>query len=135
MSIDKFGRSTSARSGVDVSSSHLLSSRRGFVFTEDGNIDIEELKLCNVQSPTEYGDAVNKKYVDDNIAPVILEFNSLRNDISQLTLDLTEQKTSLTVIEKTLEKLKTVVTAIDMNIASRSAIKVHADVPEVNLLE
>ena len=136
MSLDKFGRSTLGRGGADVSSSHLLSSsRRGLIFTEDGNIDIEKLKLCNVQSPTEYGDAANKKYVDDNMAAVILELNSLKNDISQLTLHLTEHKTSLTIIEKTLERLKIIVTAIDTSIASRNGIKVNAEGSDVNLLE
>lgn len=131
MSLDKFGRSA-ARSS-DIASSHLLSQyRRGLVFTADGNIDIEKLKLCNVQYPTEDDDATNKKYVDDNITSVKLKCTG---QMSQLTSDLAEQKASLTTIEKSLEKLKTAVTAIDTSVASRNAIKVHANTSEVNLLK
>lgn len=63
MSLDKFGRTIVLSS--NSSSSHLLSPyRHGFIFTIDGNIDVENLKLCNIKDPTEVYDCANKRYVD-----------------------------------------------------------------------
>lgn len=63
MSLDKFGRTIALSS--KSSSSHLLPPyRHGFTFTIDGNIDVENLKLCNIKDPTEVYDCANKQYVD-----------------------------------------------------------------------
>lgn len=59
MSLDKFGRSA-----VPHATSHQLLIQREFTYTKDGNVNIGNLKLCNVQSPTEGGDASTKDYVD-----------------------------------------------------------------------
>lgn len=134
MSIDKFGR-FSVSLDSDVKSSTLMLSHRGFVFTKDGNIDIERLKLCNVQLPTENEDAANKKYVDDKITSFKSQFNTFKTNISQLTSDLNEQKKSLATVRKNIEQLKAVVTAIDKNIESQSVIKVNASASEVSLHE
>lgn len=66
MPVDKFGRSITTHSTGGGSSPHLLSSyRHGFILTGDGNIDVENLKMCNVKDPTDKFDCANKQYVDN----------------------------------------------------------------------
>lgn len=118
MSLDKFGRSTLTRSGGgEINSSQLLSPsrRRGFIFTEDGNIDIEKLKLCNVNSPTEDGDAVNKKYVDEHISTVISEFSSFRKDTNNR---LNKYKVFTADIKNSIKKLETYVLKMEKSNSS-----------------
>lgn len=75
MSLDKFGRSIHKEA---QGASHLLSPyRHGFTFTSDGNIDVENLKLCNVHNPHDKKDAVNKAYVDDHISVLKKEFHTV----------------------------------------------------------
>lgn len=82
MSVDKFGRSIISGSPTSSDSSHLLSPyRHGFIFTSDGNIDVENLKLCNVKSPTESSDCVNKQYVDTNNENLLKKIDTVKNTI------------------------------------------------------
>lgn len=62
MSVDKFGRA--ADQPNRFRSLITASSGRGLTFMGDGNINIENLKLCNVKRPTNKKDAANKDYVD-----------------------------------------------------------------------
>lgn len=66
MPIDKFGRSfksSSARSSL-LSKFHTA---RSLKYTIDGDIDVENLKICNVKTPTLDDEVTNKKYVDNLI--------------------------------------------------------------------
>lgn len=107
MSLDKFGRSAASSSSASTGgTSHLLSPyRHGFTFTSDGNIDVENLKLSNVKSPTNDNDVCNKRYVDDNLLSLNKELNtiiemSLRSairelqskDIRRIYLEISESK-------------------------------------------
>lgn len=60
MSLDKFGRA----SGRRPSTSRQDFRPWFFPKTEDGNYDVENLKLCNVGAPTDPHDCVNKEYID-----------------------------------------------------------------------
>lgn len=100
MSLDKFGRSSRGGGSEIISSLSSLEHRRGFIFTTDGNIDVEKLKLCNVQSPTEEGDGVNKKYVDDNI-------NAVKSDITNTSTHLDTYKKNMDDTKRSIKKLET----------------------------
>lgn len=64
MNIDKFGRSdTPARAAFSFRSS----SAATFPKTRDGDYDLENLKLCNVGSPTLPEDGATKSYVDEQV--------------------------------------------------------------------
>lgn len=110
MSLDKFGRST--RSGGEISSSQLLfsSHRRGFIFTKDGNIDIEKLKLCNVQAPTEDDDAANKKYVDKQKTDIKKSIKKLETQVLNVeklnTNDITAMKSNITSLSNTIKSIE-----------------------------
>lgn len=85
MSVDKFGRSISGSSSSTsggLNNSHLFSPyQHDFIFTSDGNIDVENLKLCNVKSPTESSDCANKQYVDTNNENLLKKITSVKDTI------------------------------------------------------
>lgn len=87
MSVDKFGRSNIDRGIPSSSSSHLFSPyRHGFIFTEDGNIDVENLKLSNVKSPTNDNDVCNKRYVDGSLTSLNKELHTIIEMSSKNTI-------------------------------------------------
>jgi len=53
MSLDKFERSAFPH----TTASHRLQTQYGFIYDKDGNIDFGNIKLCNIQSPTENAEA------------------------------------------------------------------------------
>lgn len=89
MPLDKFGRSSS--------STTLLSSRLRYgghiggkiKHTTDGDIDAENLKICNVKEPTADGDASNKHYVDTQINKIKNSFLLHTYIFSKTTDDIT----------------------------------------------
>lgn len=92
MSVDKFGRTNIDR-GASSNSSHLLSPyRHGFIFTEDGNIDVENLKLSNVKSPTNDKDVSTKRYVDDSLTSLNKELHTFIEKYSKDTIQELEHK-------------------------------------------
>ncbi|KAG5874171.1 hypothetical protein JTB14_000608 [Gonioctena quinquepunctata] len=59
MTIDKFGRSSKKKPKIHPIVTPAL------VHTPDGDIDLDNVKLCNVKQPTVVSDAANKEYVDE----------------------------------------------------------------------
>lgn len=62
MSLDKFGRSSHLEH-YHNNKEQFATSITGLSFTPNGNIDVGNLKICNVRSPTDENDAVNKSYL------------------------------------------------------------------------
>lgn len=60
MGLDKFGRASHSKSSV----SRNLFPVKTIAFTEHGNIDCENLKICNLADPSVSTDAANRGYVD-----------------------------------------------------------------------
>lgn len=89
MSLDKFGRSSAPRSLPQ------LKLQRGFLFTEDGNIDIGKLRLCNVHSPSEGTDASTKEYVDSTTERLYNSVHQTAASFSVQVDDIGEQVTSI----------------------------------------
>ena len=54
----------------------------GFKKTYDGNYDVEDKKLTNLQKCVDEKDATNKKYVDDQFIPVMMPRNVFSKGIS-----------------------------------------------------
>jgi ribosomal protein S15P/S13E len=72
MSVNKFGRSSQSNNVRDLRSqfAYFSAVAGGSVIlhrTTDGNIDINNVKLCNIKDPTLNTDAAHKKYVDNKI--------------------------------------------------------------------
>lgn len=66
MSIDKFGRSLKSVNNKDIHNlfySHQQ-QQQPLSYTEDGDLDLNNHKLCNLRDPTNNQDAATKKYVN-----------------------------------------------------------------------
>lgn len=83
MSLDKFGRAAAASHSSSTASHSLSPYRHGFIFTGDGNIDVENLKLCNVKGPTEEFDCANKQYVDNLKTNLLKKLNVIPDIVNQ----------------------------------------------------
>ncbi|KAJ8916435.1 hypothetical protein NQ315_014648 [Exocentrus adspersus] len=66
MSVDKFGRSSHLGQRHNNSLQDFMKFYSSFrlSLTSDGNIDASNLKICNVNEPTQASDVTTKKYVD-----------------------------------------------------------------------
>lgn len=124
MSLDKFGRSSAPRTS-EVSNSPLLQVQRGFTFTEDGNIDIGNLRLCNVQLPTAEGDATTKAYVDltaENLSSKVHTSNEAIGVLGKEINDINDQvKSSMNRI-KELDQFLNVVILSDIRTLNEISI-------------
>lgn len=85
MSLNKFGH----RSGIYNPTVPKLTYE--FVHTTDGNINIENVKICNLKEPTIDTDASNKGYVDmqdqklsEHISTLTTRIEDLRDVIQNL---------------------------------------------------
>ncbi|XP_057665972.1 uncharacterized protein LOC130899836 [Diorhabda carinulata] len=99
MPVDKFGhrhQTSYARLPVKITFPH----------TQDGNIDIENMKICNVKEPTTNSDAATKKYVDVQLndlrainSPLIqahvVVLQQQDRDIKDLAVGLNEMRNEL----------------------------------------
>ena len=65
MSVDKFGR-RQAVVNVRRETNRTLSDNIGIRLTDDGDLDVDNKRICNVGDPSSRGDAVPLKYVQDN---------------------------------------------------------------------
>jgi hypothetical protein len=63
ISIDKFGRRSNKRFSTEIRSPPA----HGFMLTRDGNYDMENKRLSNLNNPFDSNDAATKKYVDENL--------------------------------------------------------------------
>jgi AAA15 family ATPase/GTPase len=91
MGIDKFGRSQLTVGGVKAK---LLKGPKGdgFQLKEDGNFDLQNKKLCNVADPSDDGDVVTLKFLDERLNKLKLQLKEkidFLKDISKL-LDVFE---------------------------------------------
>ena len=80
MSINKFGQSSAPSKRMRMT--HIP----GVVleYTVDGNVNIENLRLCNLKAPTNDNDAVNKKYLDEKYDVLLKEIKNLASDRNSL---------------------------------------------------
>jgi hypothetical protein len=83
MSLDKFGRRSGGKQIVSIASKSSSSSS-SFSYTVDGNIDIGNMKICNLKPPTSSSDATNKKYVDNLIMELNKKYQAVDNKIAEL---------------------------------------------------
>ena len=65
MSVDKFGR-RQAVVNVRRETKSTLSENIGIRLNDDGDLDVDNKRICNVGDPSSRGDAVPLKYVQDN---------------------------------------------------------------------
>uniref|UniRef100_A0A6P7H9C5 Uncharacterized protein LOC114349010 n=1 Tax=Diabrotica virgifera virgifera TaxID=50390 RepID=A0A6P7H9C5_DIAVI len=84
MTVDKFGHHSRGGGG-----SAQKVTRVTFPHTSDGNINAENVKICNVKDPSENGDAATKKYVDAQIN----ELRNIQSPLIQTHGELLQQKT------------------------------------------
>lgn len=78
MNIDKFGRS--ARSTIKNQNIIRGPPGIGFKRTSNGNYDLENHKLCNVETPTELGDCVNLQFL-------LLKTKMVKDDVTAFMED------------------------------------------------
>lgn len=111
MPLDKFGRS--ARSSASSSLLTKFQFASAFKYTTTGDLDVENLKICNVNEPTLDNDVANKKYVDSKNSIIIKHFDEVD---SRITLRFKENETRVEKLQavsiannrKFEDKLKTV---------------------------
>lgn len=80
--MNKFGRSlptTSRQKGVRV-----LQAPNLIALTKDGDYNVRDHRLCNVKSPTEDSDAVNRKFVDNLTSSLLAKIDKSSSDCVQL---------------------------------------------------
>lgn len=81
MSLDKFGRRSEAFKRRQQFS--IPYSKPALPHTQDGNIDVEHLKICNLNLPTEKSDAATKDYVDSQLKENFDVLNKKMDEINQ----------------------------------------------------
>lgn len=74
MPLNKFGQSAIASKNASLISKFQPLNNQ-LKYTIHGDLDLENIKICNIKDPSLDGDAVNKKYVDvkDNIYSNLIE--------------------------------------------------------------
>lgn len=92
MTIDKFGRSSSA------------SSKSSFVLTEDGSLDIQHKRISNLSKPINPSDATTKRYIDEKITQINSLKNEMRAKIFTLSTTLTSVQEKLKTLDEALSK-------------------------------
>ena len=152
MSVDKFGR-FSKRARLSVSS-----GAQGFKLTADGDYDVENKRIKNLENPVENHDAINKRYIDnqidalENLITIQLEAmgTSIKNRIDSLqtSVDDTSKTTTnsfddLTAVvngvndnlKKTLERLWTglVYFVDDKLLPVLNELKILVEKPNMNI--
>lgn len=90
MTLDKFGQSSN-QSNLMLSKLHY--NQNNLKYTSAGDIDAENLKICNVKTPLTDTDVTNKKYVD-------IEISKLSNDMLKALHNITDK-----IIKKTSQSL------------------------------
>ena len=82
MSLDKFGRRSDAfKRRQQQQQFSIPYTKPQLARTQDGNIDMEYLKICNLKLPTDKNDAATKDYIDgqlkDNIDILYKKFHEI----------------------------------------------------------
>lgn len=78
MSLNKFGgRSIGARRSLIPQ----------FEVTSDGNISVENIKICNLKEPTDATDASNKLYVDKQVQIIKEKIDSFQKELGDYLLE------------------------------------------------
>ena len=80
MVVDKFGRTTEPAEKRCKTSNLTF----GYVLTSDGDIDLENKRICKLKLPIEPTDAASKQYVDQIKTTTTSDFVSYKNE----TIDL-----------------------------------------------
>lgn len=83
MTIDKFWRSSS-RKRKRILLRGGVGDHNSFMHTPEGNIDFENLKLCNLNKPSAPLDVTNKQYVDDQMKYWADEFSKNIEDRTEV---------------------------------------------------
>ncbi|CAH1107072.1 unnamed protein product [Psylliodes chrysocephalus] len=102
MSLDKFGRASEVRKSRNL----VASASIGLAHTPDGDTDIENLKVCNVKTPTLNTDAVNKGYVDQHLRNVSNEVINNKQILSQHEKQIKLHGNDVNGLTKQLHDLK-----------------------------
>lgn len=90
----------------------------GFKLTSDGNFDLENRKLCNVDNATEQDDAVNlksvKKMINQEAEKIVQELESVVNDkIINIEAEFSRINSKLSDIQEKLQILDSLVNKHD----------------------
>lgn len=87
MPVDKFGRSRSIKNKSNPQSTPIT---YGYVLTSNGDIDIQNKRICNVQlKPIENHEVTSKYYVDSLHAETIKKIDDLIEAVQRLHRILT----------------------------------------------
>lgn len=86
MSVDKFGRYSKRVDGV----SKRGPPGQGFLLTSDGNFDLTNKRLKNLNKPEDKYDAVNKIYIEEHVERKISNF--YLNNISKINSEMKQLK-------------------------------------------
>ena len=82
MSVDVFGRNLKERESIRDPPGV------GYKITSDGQFDLENKRLCNVEAPNNLHDAVNvqslQRIVDGEVEKVVNVIHGLKNDFNNL---------------------------------------------------
>lgn len=114
MNIDKFGRhlivGVTHQTNIDKFGRHISNFNREaqvtgsnlFPLTDDGQYDVEDKRLCNVQLPVDNTDGANKAYVDktlEEIHTVIQKASSSKLNVTTTVRDLHHLKMRIDKLE------------------------------------
>lgn len=108
MSVDKFGR-------------HIISSNKGergpkgegFTFTEEGNFDVQNKRLCNVLNAKYDNDAVNLLNLKVLLKPCLQEVNEVFNFNNKTVTGIVDPKNDEDAVNLRVLKRKSVSETID----------------------
>lgn len=107
MSIDIFGRSL--KNGVGVSGPPGPRGQ-GFKITTDGQYDIENRRLCNVDNPISVNDAATVQFVQKELSVMYNSFMTEQSEvISHLHSQVVMLETSFNSLKKENEELKVII--------------------------
>lgn len=129
MSVDKFGRVATAAMHTPH---ELLLPKVALAHTSDGNIDIENLKICNVKAPTSNTDVANKAYVDQQVKDFNTNIEQHGNDIQALAMHMNDvkaelHKTKFPSFENRLQKMEEFIARNPPTAGKHMATKKYVD--------
>lgn len=90
MSLDKFGRHSRKQAATSYSKSVLP-------HTPEGDIDAENLRICNLKPPIDENDATTKEYVNNLLSTRMEEIN---NEVVKMHDLLKQHETKLKDLQK-----------------------------------